>query len=207
MEEGSTRKFIETIIFLTKLFTNLKDEFLAQKLYDRISGLLASYTKFLKDAEGGGAGHGVAQYMAVNDLLVSVDDTLEFLDYLEHAKATRVTPLLFSRKIILSFKLDLLKVRNNVSSPSSFDKKERQESAPVAKISKISGISEGRLNQNKERILNFIKKFPNSRTKYIIQEFSALSERTVKRNLKELTRQGFLYRRVKDKAVHYSSLQ
>ena len=61
-------------------------------------------------------------------------------------------------------------------------------------------------SSNKERIFNFIKRSPNSRTKEIIDEFNILSERTVKRNLKELTTEGLVRKLAKDKGVYYSAI-
>ena len=45
MEEESLKNFTNSVIFLVKLFAGLKDKFLAQKLYDKISGFVAGYIK------------------------------------------------------------------------------------------------------------------------------------------------------------------
>ena len=59
-------------------------------------------------------------------------------------------------------------------------------------------------DSNKEQIFNYIKKTPDIRTKEIMSEFSALSGRTVKRSLKELTDGGFLKKRSDGAAVYYT---
>ena len=61
------------------------------------------------------------------------------------------------------------------------------------------------LSGNKQKILNYIKRSPNSRTRDIIYEFSVLSERTVKRNLKELVGEGLVKKFSKDNAVYYQT--
>ena len=60
-----------------------------------------------------------------------------------------------------------------------------------------------KINPNKKKILDFIKSFPNTRTKDIIYEFNSISDRTVKRNLTELAREGLIRRKVDNKAVYY----
>ena len=59
-------------------------------------------------------------------------------------------------------------------------------------------------DSNKERIFNFIQKTQEVRTKDIMSEFNILSSRTVKRNLKELTDQGFVKKIVEAGAVYYT---
>ncbi|HEY4504223.1 MAG TPA: hypothetical protein VJI73_00440, partial [Candidatus Paceibacterota bacterium] len=60
------------------------------------------------------------------------------------------------------------------------------------------------LNPSKQKILEFIKSYPNTRTKDIINEFNALSDRTVKRSLTELMQIGLLKKKIENKAVYYS---
>ena len=62
-----------------------------------------------------------------------------------------------------------------------------------------------KLNKSKKKILEFIKSYPNIRTKDIITEFNVLSNRTVKRNLTDLLRTGLIKKRVDNKAVYYYS--
>jgi DeoR/GlpR family transcriptional regulator of sugar metabolism len=57
---------------------------------------------------------------------------------------------------------------------------------------------------NKDQIFNYIKKTPDIRTKEVMTEFSALSGRTVKRNLKELIDEGFLKKKSDGVAVYYT---
>ncbi len=224
MEEESLKNFINSIIFLVKLFAGLKDKFLAQKLYDKTSGFIAGYIKLAnskgEDAES--ASHNsdfatlkdfakshnivqhktyVAQYYALIELKNTMDGLLELLDYLEHSKIVSTTPLLYARKNILNFKLDLIRLHHQPIQ-LSLKPKENKPLAFVAKNIQPRSLKE---SSNKERIFNFIKHSPNSRTKEIVEEFNILSERTVKRNLKELTTEGLVRKWAKDNGVYYSA--
>src|SRR3989344_3909897 len=180
MIEDRTKNFINTVIFVSRIFSGLKDKFLARKLYDKLSDFISAY---------------VAQ-SASGDIKVVTDSLLELLDYLEHSKTTAATPLLYARRSLFAFKLQL--IRTQPEQP--IVEKERAASPAAPKIKK-----EINLSGNKEKILNYIKHSPDSRTKDIIYEFSVLSERTVKRNLKELVSGGLVKKssKDKDKAVYY----
>ncbi len=200
MEEEILKNFINSIIFLVKLFAGLKDKFLAQKLYDKMSGFIAGYIKLFnsKIEEDESMSHNVS-FIELKNM---VNNLLELLDYLEHSKFVSATPLLYARKNLLNFKLDLIKLHHQpvriLPKP-----KENKPFAFVPKNIKPKNLKE---SSNKERIFNFIKHSPNSRTKEIVEEFSILSERTVKRNLKELTEEGFLRKLSKDNGVYYSTV-
>ena len=184
--EERTKNFINTVIFVSRIFSGLKDKFLARKLYDKLSDFVSVYSLPPKD--------NVAQYSTT--LLTTTNSLLELLDYLEHSKTTAATPLLYARRSLFAFKLQLIRIQPG----QPIIEKERAASPVTPKIKK-----EINLSGNKEKILNYIKRSPDSRTKDIIYEFSVLSERTVKRNLKELVRGGLVKKssKDKDKAVYY----
>mgnify|MGYP001562929424 FL=1 len=202
MEEGGLKNFTNSVIFLVKLFAGLKDKFLAQKLYDKISEFVAGYIKLFNSKGGGVESESTSHNMRLRDLLNSLDGLLELLDYLEHSKLVSATPLLYARKNLLNFKLNLIKLRyqpiQSVPKP--------KESGPVVPLSKNIQLRNLKESSNKERIFNFIKHSPNSRTKEIIEEFNILSERTVKRNLKELTTEGVVRKWAKDNGVYYLAI-
>ena len=184
--EERTKHFINTVIFVSRIFSGLKDKFLARKLYDKLSDFVSVYSLPPKD--------NVAQYSTT--LLTTTNSLLELLDYLEHSKTTAATPLLYARRSLFAFKLQLIRIQPG----QPIIEKERAASPVTPKIKK-----EINLSGNKEKILNYIKHSPDSRTKDIIYEFSVLSERTVKRNLKELVSGGLVKKssKDKDKAVYY----
>ena len=181
---------------MVKLFSGLKDKFLAQKLYDKISEFVAGYIKLLTLGGEDVVSHNI-NFLEFRN---ATDDLLELLDYLEHSKSTLITPLLYTRKNLLSFKLDLIKSSGQLIQLTP----KLKENKPPASVPKNSHFKNLKESSNKDRIFNFIKRSPNSRTKEIIEEFNILSERTVKRNLKELAAEGLIRKWAKDNAVYYS---
>lgn len=198
MEEESLKNFINSIIFLVKLFAGSKDKFLSQKLYDKIFEFSANYIKLF--SLSGEKSEGVSHNMSFISLRNNTDNLLEFLDYLEHSKSVSVSPLLYARRSLLNFKLELIKFHHQLTQPSLRTKEDK----PVSFVHRNIKPRKLKDASNKERIFNFIKYSPNSRTKEIIEEFNILSERTVKRNLKELTTEGLIRKLTKDKGVYYS---
>ncbi len=222
MGESGLKSFINSVIFLVKLFAGLKDKFLAQKLYDNISGFVAGYIRLSNSKEEEGKmshnsrfatsdeiakRYNIVQHASMSHNIVaiefknSIDNLLELLDYLEHSKSVSITPLLYARKNILNFKLDLVRLYYQ-SIRSTHKQKENKAVVLVPKNVPSKKLKE---SSNKERIFDFIKRSPNSRTKEIIGEFNILSERTVKRNLKELTTEGLIRKWSKDNGVYYSA--
>lgn len=197
--EESLKNFISSIIFLVKLFAGLKDKFLAQKLYDKISGFIAGHVKLLNSR--GEKDETMSHNIIFIEFKNTVDNLLEFLDYMEHSKSVFATPLLYARRNLLDFKLNLVRLHNQ---PIQIAPKPI-ENKPTAFISKNVQPRNFKESSTKERIFNFIKRSPNSRTKEIVYEFNILSNRTVKRNLKELLNDGFIKKISKDKAVYYTT--
>ncbi len=62
------------------------------------------------------------------------------------------------------------------------------------------------MSKNKEAILNFIRRTQRARAKDIVDSFHGLSQRTVKRNLKELIMSGRVQKRSEHKAVYYFAI-
>lgn len=186
--EERTKNFINTVIFVSRIFSGLKDKFLARKLYDKLSDFIATYSLPPRD--------NVAQYY--HQLKITTDSLLELLDYLEYSKMVAATPLLYARRSLFAFKLQLIRIQPE---QSTVEKERKVVSPDVPKVKK-----EINLSGNKQKILNYIKRSPDSRTKDIIYEFSVLSDRTVKRNLKELVSEGLVKKVAKDKAVYYTTL-
>lgn len=200
MEEESLKNFINSIIFLVKLFAGLKDKFLAQKLYDKISAFITGHIKLrsLKEDEVERVSHNICLIELKNTL----DSLLEFLDYLEHSKSISTTPLLYACRNLLDFKLNLIRSHRELIQLTPKPK----ENKPLSLVPKNINTKNLKESSNKKRIFNFIKHSPNSRTKDIIGEFNILSERTVKRNLKELITEGLVRKRSEDNRVYYSAI-
>src|SRR3989344_5220271 len=159
--------------------------------------------------------------VAVRDLLNSINNLLDYLEYLAHISENNTSSLLVAQRNLLKFKLHILQknkkekvgrapLTSDVQRPS--DVANLPSEVPVTASVAISKPSvrnkPARLvlktDSNKEQIFNYIKKTPDVRTKEIMSEFSALSGRTVKRNLKELADEGFLKKRSDGAAVYYT---
>jgi len=68
-----------------------------------------------------------------------------------------------------------------------------------------TGRGKGKLTKTQEQILEFVRKEPDCRTKDVMTQFSVLSQRTVKRGLKELSEEGRIAKRIERGAVYYSA--
>ncbi|OGN05765.1 MAG: hypothetical protein A2750_04245 [Candidatus Yanofskybacteria bacterium RIFCSPHIGHO2_01_FULL_45_42] len=194
MEREDIIKFTNSVVLLSKLLIMTEDRFLKQKLHGKVSDFVSTFVEWNKK--------NVAQCRN-KDLLNSVNNLLDYLEYLAHISKSNVTPLFLAQRNLLKFKLHILKQ----------SKKTKDTTSDVANsailISKPSTRTKSarlalKLNSNKERILNYIKKTPDVRTKDVMSEFGALSGRTVKRSLKELTDEGFLKKRSDGVAVYYT---
>ena len=210
--EDSVKNFINTVIFVSRIFSGLKDKFLARKLYNKLSDFIAAYIaqRGFSNINVAKSGYivqhrDVAQYSQL-DIKVATDSLLDLLDYLEHSKAVVATPLSYARRSLFALKLQLIRIQPK----QHIVKKERAASRAAPKINLRPELrsreKEINLSGNKEKILNYIKRSPDSRTKDIIYEFSVLSGRTVKRNLKELVDDGLLKKVSKDKAIYYHTI-
>ena len=210
MEREDILKFTNSIVLLSKLLTKVEDKFLREKLYGKMSDMVSA---FVEQRTGPSlASHNVAS----KDLLNSINNILDYLEYLAHISKNDTTPLLLAQRNLLKFKLHILK-RNKYKEVSRTSDVSRLTSdvAPTPDvvnsailISKPSVRTKpARLvlksNSSKEQIFNYIKKTPEVRTKDVMSEFNALSGRTVKRSLKELTDEGFLKKRSDGIAVYY----
>lgn len=193
----NVQKFTVAVIMLAKIFPGIRDEFFAKIFYRKLCRLVSAYVRFVGEPDS----PGVAQYRT--DCIGALNQCLEMLEYFSHLKMVPPTPLLFADHALLRLRLEL------TSAVPQKIKKET-ESAPKKEIAARPQRTkkekkEMKLNTNQEGIFNFVKRFPNVRTKDVIEQFSAISQRTVKRNLKELVSSGFLHKRSENKAVFYSA--
>jgi len=187
-EEQTLNNFIRTIILLAKLNNLIRDKFFYDKLGEKISELTASYIEH----------NGSFEKISVN-----IDSILEMMDSLRYLNLARVSPLFLQvQKNLLILKLQAKKSKNKfpVYEPKSIGSPTLDLQKGRTSVTRKKSLE---LNQSKKKILEFIRSYPNIRTKDIITEFNALSDRTVKRNLTDLLRTGLVKKRVDNKAVYY----
>ena len=201
-QEELLKNFINVLIQITKLSIQLEDSFFANKLGNRISKFIRSfidYCVFAKNAKSKDE-LGFYKLLIICDTLAELAEEMVYLGFLNFSVTVPE-----AKKNLLIFKLNLIRYQSQILdqevNKNTIEKtNDRQETNSVVKKSKKFI----KLNLSKQKILSFIKTYPDIRTKDIISEFSALSDRTVKRNLTELLRIGIIKKRVDNKATHYS---
>ncbi len=199
MQEGNHIHFVRIVTALSALQQSIADKFFNGRLAEKIQEFISGYLEYRIKA---GKEDDVAQYKAGKEYIINITRLGEFLEELEYLKIGKPTPLLVSRDRLLRHKLALLKKVAERKVPVPV----RQEAVPARPaVTRSAKTKSKRVNPTAEKILSFVKGAPGVRTKEIVSEFSALSDRTVKRMLKELTRQGFLKKESEHKAVHYSA--
>ena len=197
--EEILKNFIKTLTVTVKLNNYIDDKFFGDKLNIKITNLTYHFINYLTVSEDN-----LAQYnLFFYKLMATTDSLIELIQDMIYLKLLEPSPLFFeAKKYLLSTKLDAIKNKKLF-----FNKDIRENKKDVfEKTTTSTKISEKtiKLNSSKQKILNFIKSYPNIRTRDIINEFNVLSDRTVKRNLTELLKTGIIKKRIDNKATHYS---
>lgn len=191
--------FIKTLTLLVKLSNYVEDNFFLDRLNGRITNLISVFMNYSIVLTSN-----VAQSQVLyNSLLVSIDGLIEFNQDMRHLNLLEPSLLFFEvNKYLLLTKLDVIKNRKLLQNLEISENKKATLGKTI--VSNKIFQKPSKLNPSKQKILNFIKSYPDTRTKDIIKEFSALSDRTVKRNLTELLKTGIIKKRIDMKATYYS---
>lgn len=204
-EKKLLKKLVKTIILLVETRNLLKDEFFKNKLENRIFSLGENFFKLGTEENKNNIYYN--QRLAVERFLVNIFDLLEILKELSYLNLAKNDQLFLEVEIsLLDLKLIVLK---NINVTDYIEEKsERSIEGNNISQSEMSSIAKSsfrkdELTETKKKILNFVKSYPNSRTKDIIYELSNFSGRTIKRNLTDLLKVGFIKKRVDNKAVYY----
>ncbi len=192
--EGLSLHFIKTILLLGKIQSLTKDSFFLDKFNSKMYSFSLSFLELVKE--------GSEKHLASID---SLQDVLKEFQYLGIVKDT---PLLLHVELnLLSIKLELSRIKNGLpvhhNGDSDSNRYEQKVTPKNIEITRTVTKKTDRLASSKKKILDFIKSYPNTRTKDIVYEFNALSDRTVKRNLTDLLRAGLVKKRIDNKAVYY----
>lgn len=195
-EKGIADKCVKTVLEFSKISAVLADEFFVSKIRLLLEDLLSAYFELDKDDTDSN----VAQYRVVL-FNKTLEQLLDILKDLRHFNLVETTPLLYAQKALLELKitttLKLKKARIPIVQASM------EQQAQVQNNYSKRNLSLAKLTDSQEKILKFVDRTKMVRTKDIIDEFSSLSERTVKRSLKELVGQGRLQKKSENKAVYY----
>ncbi|OGN33901.1 MAG: hypothetical protein A3I39_01405 [Candidatus Yanofskybacteria bacterium RIFCSPLOWO2_02_FULL_47_9b] len=127
--------------------------------------------------------------------LQSVESLLELLAQLEHLNLGDQLQLLACRELLLKDKLSIIQKIKPTKLAKIKPAKEEKEMIPLpVRFPERTK----KANQVREEILKFIQHNHQARTKDIVSQFSAISHRTIHRNLKELVNQGLVVRHSDD---------
>ncbi|OGM96500.1 MAG: hypothetical protein A3B86_00375 [Candidatus Yanofskybacteria bacterium RIFCSPHIGHO2_02_FULL_38_22b] len=197
--EDALNNFIKTLTLLVKLNNQVGDNFFRNKLDIKITTWAYGFVEHITADK-----NNVSQYnLFFHKLLFTSDDLVEQIQDMVYLELLELSPFLLEvEKCLLLIKLDRME-ENKLLSKGAKIKDKNETSVKNTVIPKVSD-KPAKLNQSKLKILNFIKSYPDTRAKDIINEFSALSDRTVKRNLTELLKMRMIKKRVDNKATYYS---
>ena len=192
--------FTEIILSCVRLRQDIKDDFFAVSLDNKLKN-------FIKASQC----INVAQY---HPLLYEINSLLELLNQLEHLEIGNKLLILPCRELLLKDKLSVLRaMKPPETSADAEKKKETLASAepPAQKIEPEPAVKfperTRRTNQVREEILGFIRNERRVRTKDILAQFGAISQRTIKRNLKELVGRGIVSKESGKSSTHYSAVR
>lgn len=197
--EELLNNFIKTLTYLVKLTSHVEDSFFVDKLDTKIEKLAYNFINYQIVLEN----NGEQDNLFLHKLTTAIDSINELMRDMIYLKLLEPSSLFLEvQKHLLITKLDSIK--NKKLFPSKKIVENKKDTFTVKEISKKIPEKIAPLNPSKQKILNFIKSYPDIRTKDIISEFSILSDRTVKRNLTELLKTGVIKKRVDNKATYYS---
>ncbi len=196
--------FIRILNDFARLRLSLNDPFYGNLLDSKAVSLAEGYLlwKSLKEEE-------LKHKNISHPFNQSLGGALEFVTQLKHLGNIEETPLLNLQQALLEMKLEaiiLIKNVKKVSQKPTESLPEAEESPIPVKIRPAKSLKPTpSLNRNQESILSFIKETHSVRTKQVIDQFSTLSGRTVKRNLKELLTEGLIVKQADNHGGMYYS--
>ena len=202
--EGLSLHFIKTVLLLGKIQSLTKDSFFLDKFSSKMYSFSLSFLRLFQEE-----GTDVAQYQVLLERhLADIDSLRDVLKEFQYLNIVKNSPLLLQVELnLLNIKLEICRrnkgpiyYKNEDSKSNYREQKVNQENT---RITGTISRKTDKLASSKKKILDFIKSYPNTRTKDIVYEFNTFSGRTVKRNLTELLRAGLVKKRIDNKAVYY----
>lgn len=175
-------QYVSALITTARATVGIQDAFALKKLHHRMVGLASAYSSFRMT-------NAVPELQQLRSQITAL---LDLIEYEEHLKRGNQLLLAQSKRALLKFDLTCRKPLI----PAAKKTTEKTESAKLA----------APLNENKKNILQFIKRSP-ARAKDIVDEFTVLSPRTVKRSLRELMNNGLIKKSAKNHTTIYTALE
>lgn len=199
---SESKRLVLIIFHGSKLIPIIEDRFFKLKLYGGLINLGEAHINYnvaqSKDKE---------TYFKFKNCILNF---IEILDYIAHSNKELDAPLSQLKRRVILLNLKVLKSINKQRNP--YSQKETEEVPGLEKLKSVKSMivdsvaSRSKSISSKDKILDFIRKTKKIRTKDLVEQFSAFSQRTVKRNLKELIGEGVIKREEDERAVYYSIL-
>lgn len=188
--------FMQTILALFQAQHGVNDIFFNRRLSEEVSDLLEAHIRYCQPFDDLQA-HAQARRTYIQSFK-KAETLLEEISYLNKGRPIAVA---IARERIL---FCLEQVLQEGRTRRVF------RATPPAMIQTVSSAAANRsgemkMNSTREKILDFVRSGPERRPRDVIDQFSALSERTVKRNLKELSEEGLIVKKIENRATYYSA--
>lgn len=193
--------FIPTLEFLFRAQNSIHDPFFADRLSEGIHTLLAGYIEYRSLAR--------PQSVLAREHLRNCKEVSGLLEQISYVGCADAVLVRMGQERLLGYVRQIIvDIKNIPAEPPATRSAAPAQSLPPRVQTPAKAARPRSLDRNKthEKILEFVRRVPDCRPKDIIGEFSALSQRTVKRSLKELSEMGLIVKKTtEDKAVYYSA--
>jgi len=127
-------------------------------------------------------------------ILPPIESVFELISQVERLDVAERLQLLACRRLLLKDKLSILRDINSLARQKRAAQKKSMDTSAKPVKAKTTRFPERnkKVNELREQILGFIRDSREARTKDIVSQFHATSQRTILRNLKELVHQGLV---------------
>lgn len=186
-------QFVQMTTSLFRAQETVVDLFFNYRITKEIKNILESHVRFCLAAIS------ASDYIRV---LKTAESLLEEISYLQKGQAVLFA---IAQEQLLTYIRNVLQDSKN----KKVKEAEIESDALETKIEPPQKSIRSRpaeLNETQKKILEFVRRVPECRSKEIIQEFSALSGRTIKRSLSELSKDGLIVKKFENKSVYYSAV-
>lgn len=181
----------------------IKDIFFAERLDVKINILISGYIQF----EISRRGDNVAQYYNKYCSLIRLFD--EYLEEIRHLNLADMRPLLTTRELLFHHQLEILRsieLKAAIAIETESNQQKPISEFPLVVDLPYPTVDNKKPESNHDKILEFVKRSRKVRAKEIVGQFSALSERTVKRRLQILVQSGQLKKHAEAGGAMYYSI-
>jgi len=189
MNENS-KLFALAFIAAARATVGISDIFTLKKIYQKLFDLAETYHDHTVTPWPGKPAKSTKR-----ELMARIESLLDIIEYTQHTNRADAVLLAHAQHSLLKFRVAVLQMPE-----LELFAKPAEDKFAAATEQKPSS----KLNQNKKKILTFIKQSP-ARTKDIVYEFGVLSSRTVKRSLRELIEAGLVKKETRDRGVIYTA--